>query len=423
MRLSLILGGLAAGNILVSFMLQWYVVTRLGIGVSTDALYAGMAVPQFIIAVVAGSLTHVLVPLLAVKDEKEFQEDAWGFFLGILGLTTVVALILGLGASVWVAWLVPGFSSEGKDLTASLVRIQLLGMVFTAALSVLWSVYHARRKFIWAELSPLAANLAAFLALIWAIPLFGIRGAAWVLALSAGLQMLFLLPGLGKYRSPKGGSAARNEAWRRIRPLLLGTCYYKTDPLVDRVLASMAPSGGLSLLYLGQQLYGSANTVLNKAVAAPMVPLLAMLKGKRDYAAFMKSMRKRLFWTAGIAGFGYLVLLLAGKPMLNLVIGYGGVTKENVHLLWQLMIALGGMFIGGCLGQISSSAFYAMGDTQTPTRYGIWTFTVHVPFKVFAFLYFGLIGLAVATTIFYIVNFLLQWRGLERATTEWRRPA
>ena len=83
MKQTLTLASLAGGNILVTLLFQWYVITQLGVGIETDALFAGMAVPQLILMVVSSSLTHVLVPLLAAEDEITFASNAWGFFLAI----------------------------------------------------------------------------------------------------------------------------------------------------------------------------------------------------------------------------------------------------------------------------------------------------------------------------------------------------
>jgi peptidoglycan biosynthesis protein MviN/MurJ (putative lipid II flippase) len=72
------------------------------------------------------------------------------------------------------------------------------------------------------------------------------------------------------------------------------------------------------------------------------------------------------------------------------------------------MVGLAGVLIAGSVGQITSTAFYSFGDTRTPTRLGILTYTIYVPAKVLAFFSFGLMGVAVATSLFVLVNVLLQ---------------
>lgn len=414
MKQTLTLAALAGANILLSLLFQWYVITQLGVGIETDALFAGMALPALILSVVSTSLTHVLVPLLATENEISFGQNAWGFFLGVSALFTVVALALFTTATYWVPWLVPGFSKPAQSLTVSLTRIQLVSMIFTASVSVLWSVYHARKQFIWVELSTLLSSLIALVLIVKLLAIYGVAAAALVIVLRTLLQVVWLLPGLGRWQWPEWNSTAMREAWRRIRPLLVGTSYYRTDPLVDRFLASMAPAGGLSLLYIGQQIYGVANVLGEKAIAAPMVPQLAIEAAAKRWPVFRHIYRKRLLLIGGLTAAGYAIFLIAGERILNLLIGHGGVTRDNVHMLWLIMVALVGFFIGGAMGQITSPTFYAMGDTRTPTRMSIITYTLYVPAKVIGFMKYGLMGLAVVTSIYVFVNLIVQVLLLER---------
>jgi len=408
MKQTLTLAALAGANIFLSLLFQWYVITQLGVGIETDALFAGMALPTLILSVVSTSLTHVLVPLLATESEAAFRENAWGFFTGVSALFAALALVLLVTAGFWVPWLVLGFSRAAQSLTVSLTRIQLVGMIFTASVSVLWSVYHARKQFVWVELSTVLSNLIALALIVKLLPIYGIAAAAVVIVVRTALQLLWLLPGLGRWQRPSWNSTAMREAWSRIRPLLVGTAYYRTDPLVDRFLASMAPAGGLSLLYLGQQLYGVANVVAEKALAVPMVPQLAIAAAANSWASFRHLYRKRLLVVGAVTAAGYAVFLLAGERLLSLLIGHGGVTSANVHLLWLIMVALVGFFIAGAMGQITSTTFYAMGDTRTPTRMSIVTYTLYIPAKVIGFMRYGLLGLAVVTSVYLFVNLTIQ---------------
>jgi putative peptidoglycan lipid II flippase len=414
MKLAFQLGVLAGINIFATFLIQWYVLVTIGPGMETDALFAGLAVPQLVLAVISGSLMHVLVPLLAGEEENRFHRDAWGIFIIVGGAFSVIACLLYFFAPFWVSLLFPGFSNAGKALTVVLTRIQLIGMVFTALSGVLWAGYHARQRFIWAELTPVIGTAVALGLLIWALPRYGIIAAAWVAVVRVVLQTLLLLPGLGSYCKPDWSGTALREAWRRTKPLLLGTAYYKTDPLVDRFLSSMAPAGGLTLLYFGQQMYGAASEIINKAVAAPMVPLLASCAKNNNWVMFRHIYRKRLLWMTVLTGSGYLIFLVIGHPLLKLLVGYGDVTDQNVLLLWWIIVALAGYFIGGAMGQILSTAFYAKGNTLTPTKVGITGFSLGIVFKVIGFYSFGLIGIAVGTTLYYFLNAFLLYVLLER---------
>lgn len=407
-KLNLRLGALAVANLFVSLLSQWYVITRLGVGASTDALFAGMAVPQLALAILSSSLTHVLVPILSGEDDLILRESVWAFFLGVSALFSCIAIVLYVAAPAWVPWLVPGFRPNARALTVLLTRIQLPGVVFTASSSVLWSAFYARNRFIWAEISPVIAGLAAFAILVPGLPRFGVSAAAWANTARPAMQLLLLLPVLGRWRRAPIGSPTLTAAWSRLRPLLVGTTYYKLDPLVDRVLSSMAPAGGLSALYLGQQIWGAASQIVNKGVAAPLSPLLALQAKSGEWHAFGHTVRQRLVWTFVLTMPVFVGFLVAGRPILRLLIGHGGVTADNVSLLWRIMVALGGVLVAGSAGFVSSRAFYSFGDTRTPTRIGVVSFSIYVPIKVLSFLLFGLTGIALTTSLFVVFNLVAQ---------------
>lgn len=408
MKKTIQLGLLAATNIGVTFLFQWYVLTQLGPGVETDALFAGMTIPQLVLAVISGSLVHVLVPLLSGENKEQLRHNAWCFLVLVGGLFTLLAVGLYVLAPWWVPITVPGFNDSGQALTIKLTRIQLVGMVFTAVNGVQWATYYAKQQYLRAEFTPLLASILTLFVLIWALPRFGIVAAAWVSTLRMGLQTLFLSSGMGRPVRPQLNSPTIHQAWKRIKPLLLGTMYYKTDLVVDRFLLSSANSGTLSLFYLSQQIYGAVSQILNKAISAPLVPMLSTYYKNHDEVNFKKTYNTKLIQVSLICIFLVVVLVLFGEILLKLLVGYGNITENNIISLYWILICLCGMFIGGVCGQISTSFFYSRGNTIVPTRVGIYSYTIYLPLKIFIYYKYGIIGIAITISFFYLFNFLLQ---------------
>jgi putative peptidoglycan lipid II flippase len=413
-KLTLSLGGLSGVNILVTSVIHGYVLIVVGPGVETDALFAGAAVPQLLLAVMSGSLTQVLVPLLATEDGEQFGHDAWSFFLVIGTVFTTLAVFLSWSSSFWIRLFFPGLSDPGKMLAIELTRIQLIGMVFTGLASVLVAVHYARQRFLWTECGHLIESLFGLGLLVWTLPKYGIKAAAWVSVLRAIVQTLLLLPGLGTYCRPNWGSAVIIKAWHRLKPLFSATIYYKSGPLVDRFLSSMVPAGGLSLFFLGHQIYGGLNDLINKAVTVPMVPLLAKTAAASDWLSYRRLYRQRLRWVVTLTSVGYLVLLFVGETVLALLIGHGGVTADNIRLLWWILLAMGGFLIAGGMGQILAGAFYAQGDTGTPATIGTVGFTVGTALKVLGFVQLGLVGVAIGATVHQLFNTIVLYILLEK---------
>ena len=411
---SVILGMAAGVNIVIIFLYQWYVITLLGAGAETDALFGAMVVPQVVLAVVSGSLSQVLVPLLASMGPDDIRREGWNFFQAAGLLFTAAAVVLAMAAPVWVPRVLPGFSFQTLELTVRLVRIQLPGVVFTAVTGVLWSVMCAQDRFVAAEAAGLLAGVAGFAVLYVTLPLFGIEAAAWSLMLRTFLQALFLLPCLGRYCRPAFGSDAMRRAWSRMKPLLAGTVYYKTDQFVDRFLSSMTPAGGLSLLALAVQIYSAANTVLARAVSNPMVTRLARLAKRGRWQEFMSGFHRCLAAVMIITGLAMGLCMVAGPEILGLVFGSGRFSPEDTVLLWQVLMALGGVLVGGAAGQILSSSFYACGNTVIPTRIGVAGFTFGIIFKIGGFYQGGIIGIAMGTSAYYVLNSLALYFFLKR---------
>lgn len=408
MKLTLQLGVLSAANLALAFIAQWYIFTVVGPGSETDALFAGMAIPQLVLVVTASSLMHVLVPLLSGKDDNELSHDAWAFLILITGLFGVLALSLYIAAPWWVPLVFPGFSDAGQALTVMLTRVQIVGMVFSAMSSVQLSAYHARQRFLWAEFIPVFLGALTLGLLIWTVPQYGVVAAAWITTLKLGIQSLMLMSGMGRPVIPDLRKPIVRQAWKRIKPLLIGTAFYKTDPLIDRALLSMATPGTVSLYYFAQQISGSALRIVNKSIIVPLVPALSRLNKSHDMTAFRRAVARKLIKLTALSILGIIALILFGKSALHFLIGHGHVTKENVTDLWWIMIWLSGSFVGGMLGQVTSASFYSVGDTSTPTRIGIYTYSIFIPIKLILFYYFSVIGVALAASMFAMINVLVQ---------------
>lgn len=398
---------MAGLNILLAFGFNWYTMTTLGPGFETDALYAGLVVPSFILAIFIGSLESVLVPLLATEKTGIFAKQAWTFFQGVGFFYGTAAVLLWISAPVWAPWIVPGFDAITKSLVISLIQIHLLSMVGSALIAVLACVYHARQKFLMIEITSTISGFIGLCFLIWGLPRYGVQAAAWATVIKTFFQVLCLIHGLGTYKKPDWGGQTFKEAWRRLRPLVLGNTYYKTDQLVDTYLASLAPAGGLSLLYLARQIYSSGHQILGKAIANPTVPLLAKKASQAEWLSYSKISTNRTRWMFGLTATAFLGILFLGKPALTLLFGYGRFEESSLMLLWFLLIALVGFWMGGPMGQIVSLSFYAKGNTTTPTKIGVFGFTVGIFLKLGGFYLWGILGIAIGTSMYYFLNLIL----------------
>jgi putative peptidoglycan lipid II flippase len=399
---------LAAINALLALLMTWYVVAHVGVGAQTDAFFASAVIPQFAFILLTTTLLPVLAPLLATQSEPEFSHDVWSFFSLTGTVFVLLAVLLYLSANAWVPWLVPGFSAQAKTLTASLTRIQLVSMVLNALIVTLWAAHHARHRFVWVELSAIVANCAGLLFLVLTISHLGIWAAALNTIFYNSLKLAFLIPILGRFRLPAWRSPVVTEALQRLKPLLPGQLYLRTDPALDRFLTSMTGAGTLSLLHVGQQIYGSIVVLLGKAIVAPMVPKLAVYAREECWSSYRRHYQSRLLLLLAITIAGVL-LVIVGAPSMRLFMAELRIGPDNLRTLWLTMVALGGTLVGGAVVQATACAFYGMGNTKTPTKVSTVLYTLYIPVKILAFIKFGLIGLAVSMSSYFLTNSISQF--------------
>ena len=415
MKRVLVLMGLTSINILALFMYQWCVLTKVGPGEPTDALFAGMVVPQLILNVVSGSLSFVLVPMLSVSEDSAFRQSVSSFISALALIFGLLLVTLLLTAQWWVPLTVPGFSAEAKRLTIVLARIQLVGMFFTGIGSVMTAAYQAQRRF---EYPLLTAAIASSLMLVWIIvelPRGGIVAAAWGLTIRPMVQFLLQSPIVFPIVRPDWSTPQFKKSIAKLRPLICGTIYYKTDQLVDRLLVSMAPAGVLSLLHLAQQIYSAGYQVIVTAIATPAVPALASKANEGNFYGFRDNVLRilKLLILIGIGTF--IILLFPGKFVIGFMFGHGNFSSTDIRQLWLIMIAMGGFWISGLTGQILATGFYAMGDTTTPTYIGIIGFTIGIGLKIIGFYLYGVFGVAIATGIYMTLNSIAMFVYLNRS--------
>ena len=414
MKQTLQLGAFSLANVFSVVLFQWLLLTMLGPGVQTDALFAGMTVPMLFATVIGSSLTQVLVPLLSGEAEQQQRKDSWLLLCLCAVLFFCIAFLLGVTAKWWAPLSVPGFTAEGKALTVSLSQISVIGLVFSGINAVQLAAAFANSRYIWADTAQVVANVTALLLLVVLLPIYGVTAAAWITVGRLAIQTVLLMRGMGRWVRPDKDAPIVKEAWFRMKPMLMGSAYYKMDPLLDRYLLSSISAGSISLLFLAQQLYAAGSQIVTKALATPAITRLSIAHKAGDSVAFSKDLRKTLIVMAVLTIIGLACLALIGLPLLRMVIEHGQFTASDSYSLWLLLLLTGGQFVGGCLGSLTGGAFYARGDTRTPALLGSISFTLSIAVKILMFHYFAFYGLAIAISIYYCQSLLFMLIALRR---------
>jgi peptidoglycan biosynthesis protein MviN/MurJ (putative lipid II flippase) len=231
-----------------------------------------------------------------------------------------------------------------------------------------------------------------------------VKAIAWIGVAKSVLQTILLALRMGKPVWPDFRRPAMTVVWPRLKPLIFGATYYKSDAMIERYLLSSAESGSLSLYFLAQQMYGAVNQVFNKAIAVPYFSKLSKSYSNNNINDSEKFYSTTLLRVVVISIFLVFTMVAFGRQTLTILIGYGKFDSDKVRDLWWMLIWLSGVFVGGVAGQVISLSFYAQNDTKTPAKISAMTYTAYLPIKIFSYLKFGVKGLAIASSLYYIFD-------------------
>lgn len=405
-----------ATQLIAAIVTQLVIVRLVGVGPDTDAYIAAQAVPSVLSAIIISALQSVWLPRMSVLSHdvaawRVEQAGAQGqaFIMGAGALCLV-----WIGAIWWQPILFPGLSAEQLHSAYIFAGPLFIAAALNTQSALLTIALRARDRFLAAEVIAMAGTLVSLVLIAMALPRWGLEIVPWI---AAGRAVAVYIIQLGLADWPKIGikaGFAEKETWRLMRSLLMGASIYKTSPLVDRFWASQAPAGGMTTLALAQTAMGALSTVIERSICMPVTPTLSRLVAARDYqglrAAYRTGVRRVTMVVLLIA-----VALVASHPLfVSVAMSLLKVNANTAFDLWMLCMLLLGYLHVAASGTIATAAFYALGNTETPVKIGVTGFFLGVFVRSIGFIFFGITGLAIGLSLYYIQNMLIMYIKLEK---------
>ncbi|MDZ4077994.1 lipid II flippase MurJ [Hydrocarboniphaga sp.] len=421
MSTSLLLALLSIIQLVAGLGASLYVLTALGPGIDVDAFVAAQTVPLTVVAIVGTSLANILVPVLASLKPTEVGAATWPVALWAGATFAVIASLVGFGAPYWVPLLFPGFDAAADALTIELLAILAPGILFSGLSTVAISISRARDQFVLVESIGALAACLNVAGLVLLLKSYGITAAAWLWTGRFAMQASMIFPIAGRIAYSSSSLAVIRTIWIRLRPLIFSATIFKLGPVLDRYFLSSAPPGGLSLFNFASTACGAGASIVEKALVTPIVPSLTRAYVRRDIDTMLKLVRSRVLLGMLITALGIASIAIFRPFIVDLVQTRGGMSFEQADLLVSLALILTGAAATMATGPVVVSAFYAMGNSLIPTALGMGGFALSIGLKIAGYKIAGIYGLAIATTLHYLLNLGVGLILLERDLREKRR--
>ena len=402
--------------------------------IPTDLLsvyYAAFRIPDLIFNIlILGAITSAFIPIFTNLIAREKEDEAWEVTASVINIALVflvgLSIILAIFMPYITPFVVPGFSPERQQLTASLARIMLLSPIFFGLSYILGGILNSYKRFLVYALAPLVYNLAIILGTLLFADKIGVVGVAISVVAGAFLHFLIQLPVAIRL----GLKFKLKIAWKhwgvqRIGLLMIPRAIaLGANQIMLLIFTSIASAlGGYSIAVynLADNIQTMPMVVFGTSFATAIFPTLSEAISHNKYDDFSgqikKMIRTILFFMVPMA----LIFIILRMQIVRLILGSGNFGWEQTIVTANTLAIFSFSLIFTGLTPLLSRSFYALHNTRVPMIITIASVIVSIILgKIFS-LKMGVVGLALGYTIGSIATTIalyLMLRGPAKITKE-----
>jgi len=372
---ALILGAASFFSALLGFLRDRLLASHFGVGDDLDIYYASFRIPDFIAMVlIMGAISAAVVPVFS-RYLTSSKKEAFEFLANLLNLFLfclfIVIFILVIFTPQLISLIVPGFSSEKKEMTILLTRIMFLSSVFLGISNIISAVLQVFQRFLITSLAPIFYNLGIIFGILFFVPQVGIVGLAWGVVLGAFFHFILQLPVLFKM----GFQPIKNFNFRQpgflqviklTLPRSIGLVASQINLLIITAVASTLFSGSIAVFNFADSLSRPFLTFIGVSFSTAAFPYLSLAfsagEKKKFKDIFLKTFSKTLFLILPLS----LLLFIFRNIIIEIILKVGKFGLADAQLTAACLAAFSLGLFAQALILLLAKAFYALCDTKTP---------------------------------------------------------
>lgn len=397
----------------VAFISETVNASYLGTTYQSDAYYMLLSIQQVLYPMLSVGIWKVFLP---IYKDKLTQNDIHGAnqlankiitFFTVISIVAVALLIIFSNGVVSIV--APGFEGETKALCIQLVRISAPMYVCIITSAVYASMLQCHDNFLGSQIREVATHIPTIIATVLLYRHFGITVLAYALILGGVLRLLVELPFVDwgykfkpdfRYKSEEFGIVLK-----RLPSALVSEGINQINTLVDKAMASTFPAGSVSGLNYGNRLTNVFSGLLSSAIATALYPQvieLISLKQKKELSNLITKIIN-IFYLCMVPI--SIACVMFSNQLVSAVFERGQFNSDSVKLTAGVFAcySIGLLFIA--CSTVITNIFYGHGDTKTPMKIGIANLFINVMLNLILSYFFGVNGLAMATSLAAIISF------------------
>lgn len=359
----------------------------------TAVFLAAFRIPDLIFQLlIFGAVSVAFIPIFTDHLHKKGEEESFKFasdvFNLVLGGFIVISILVFLVADPLTSLVVPGFSTEQKQLTAALTRVILGGQILLVVGSFFAGVCQSYQRFVIPALAAVFYNAGIILGIIFLADHLGLFGPAIGVIIGAFLHAIIQVPlvsslGFKHHFSLNLNSTGIKEISGLVSIRTVGVAVEQINETVGIILASLISASSVTYLTFAQHLQTVPIGLFGATLAQAALPVLSQEQARGEKDAFkttlLTTMHQVMFLSLPAAA----ILIVLRIPAVRLVFGASQFDWPATVLTGQTVAFLAVGLAGQAVALLLVRGFYALKDTRTPVAVSIITVTLNIVLSVF----------------------------------------
>ncbi len=386
-----------------------------GVESSYDIYVASVAIPESVFMIVGLAISTTFIPMLSEVKHNKGKEEMFKFssnVINILSVISIVIIILGLIFTKEIVNIfVPNFSSDEIELTIFLTRITLFNVFLLCINACFISILQVCEDFIVPALLGIFFNLPIIIYLLF-FNNVNVVGLTVANVLGNLIRVLVQLPSLYKqgYKIDLYVNL-RDEKLKAmlilIIPVIIGAGANSINMLVDKSVASGLVTGSMAALEYSQRLIQFVSTAITTSLVSVVYPIMANRLNEGDKEGFLKYLIKSIVIICLFLIPITLGIMFLSNDIIKLIYERGRFNSNAVVLTSMALLGYSIQLPFAGIRDILNSSLFSMKKTKVTTLNGIVGVVVNIILSITLSKYFGVLGIAIATSISALVIAIL----------------
>lgn len=382
----------------------------------TDAYIIAMTIPSLLYTFIGLAINTSYIPIyMKIKSSMGSNKDINKFTSNLTNCVLIISfsivLITILLRHQIVSLIAYGFDDSTLKVAARFTAINIISIFFIGTTHIFNGYLQSNNSFIVTALVQVPFHVISILFIVlssvYSTTLLLVGNVVAVFVQMAILLIFAYRLGFKYMKKIDITDDNIKLTYRLALPLFLGISVNQLNILVDKSIASNITIGGISALNYANKLNLFIYGTIVIAVTTIIFPLISKLisQGKIEEASneTLKAFRFIVFSILPAA----VGVMIFSKEIVELIFLRGSFDAVAVKLTSDALFyySIGLTFVA--LKEVIVRYFYAMNNTKIPTYNSIVAVFANIALNIVLSRYFGIKGLALATSIAAIISFVL----------------